>query len=255
MVVSLIKYLKININAEECKGVIYCAYNNINEKVYIGYTNTTLYRRKIAHYYKSKHNDSNNYFHCALNKYKKTDFTWFVLYQNNNTDSLKSKEKYFISFFKSNNRNFGYNLSSGGEQCYFNTEVRKKLSEKAKSRNLGGKNNPFYGKKHSEETRKHWSNIRKGKIPQNGFVKHSEETKKILSDSRKKWSSIESNRQKLSLYNQHRIPIMEIKSGKKFNSLKEASLYLNIRYKNFVKNLKYNPEFKSQFYIQNSNYK
>lgn len=37
----------------------------------------------------------------------------------------------------------------------------QKLSEVRKQIFLG-ENNPFYGKKHSEETRKHWSKIRKG---------------------------------------------------------------------------------------------
>ena len=40
-----------------------------------------------------------------------------------------------------------------------------------------GKNNNFYGHKHSEETKKHWSEIRKG-------VKHTEETKKKMSIAR-----------------------------------------------------------------------
>lgn len=44
----------------------------------------------------------------------------------------------------------------------FSEEHISNLCEASKKRNLKRENNPFYGKKHSEETRKHWSDIRKG---------------------------------------------------------------------------------------------
>ena len=71
-------------------------------------------------------------------------------------------------------------------------ETKKKLSDIAKERFsipennpmygnhiFAGENNPMYGRHHSEETRKHWSEIRKGK-------KLSEETKKKMSLAHKK---------------------------------------------------------------------
>jgi group I intron endonuclease len=42
-------------------------------------------------------------------------------------------------------------------------ETIEKLKEAAKKINRCGKNSPVYGKTHSEETKKHWSEIRKGK--------------------------------------------------------------------------------------------
>ena len=71
-------------------------------------------------------------------------------------------------------------------------ETKKKLSEIAKKRfadprnnpmygdhRFAGENNPMFGKHFSEETRKHWSEIRKGR-------KLSEETKKKMSLAHKK---------------------------------------------------------------------
>ena len=44
----------------------------------------------------------------------------------------------------------------------FDEERCRKMSE-----SFTGENNPFYGKHHSEETRRKWSIIRKGKVPWN----------------------------------------------------------------------------------------
>lgn len=52
-------------------------------------------------------------------------------------------------------------------------EQKKKRSEKQK-----GKNHPFYGKHHTEETKKKMSELHRGK-------KHTEESKKKMSESRK----------------------------------------------------------------------
>lgn len=42
-------------------------------------------------------------------------------------------------------------------------ETIEKLKDAAKKLNRIGENNPIYGKKHKEETKKHWSEVRKGK--------------------------------------------------------------------------------------------
>lgn len=167
------------------KGFVYCAFNKINNKVYIGYTQTTLKRRISAHYGASNKNKSNNYFRNALKKYKKNVFEWFIIYESELLETLKDRERYYIVFFKSNNKKFGYNLTDGGEQCHFNEEVCEKISKKAKERNLTGEKNPFFGKTHSEETKKHLSKIRKGIINNPNFKNHTEETKLKLSKIRK----------------------------------------------------------------------
>ena len=51
-------------------------------------------------------------------------------------------------------------------------------------KSTSGKNHPMYGNKHSEETKKKWSNDRKGKPGNNKGFKHSLETKKKWSDMR-----------------------------------------------------------------------
>lgn len=55
-------------------GIIYCAYNKINQKRYIGQTIQRLSERKVAHYSK----DKEIYFHKALHKYAEDDWEWCV---------------------------------------------------------------------------------------------------------------------------------------------------------------------------------
>ena len=61
-------------------------------------------------------------------------------------------------------------------------ETKKKISE-AKTPQNKGSSNPMYGKKHTEDTKKRWSEIRKDVTPWNKGIKHSEETKQKLKDA------------------------------------------------------------------------
>ena len=81
-----------------------------------------------------------------------------VMYGKNHTDESKSKiSKALTGKYRGvNNKNFGKKLT---------IEVRKKLSEKAKLRT--GFKNPFYGRKHSDETKRILSLKNKGSLPPN----------------------------------------------------------------------------------------
>jgi group I intron endonuclease len=209
------------------KGFVYCAFNKKNDKVYIGYTQTTLQKRISSHYCKAKsRNDSENYFHNALKKYKKEQFEWFIIHESDKLSELKNKETYFIIFFNSNNRKFGYNLTTGGEQSNFNKEVCDKISKKAKERNLNGIRNPFFGKTHSAETKKHWSNVRKGIVNNPNFKNHTETTKLKLSDiAIEKWKD---PLYKENMSKKHSKPIRCIENGIVYSSIKNAAAELQI---------------------------
>lgn len=222
------KLKKITLVNCKSKSVVYCAHNIINDKVYIGYTQQGLNNRKKTHYSKAKNNNtSNNYFHLALIKYKRDDFKWYIIYENDNLDKLKEMEKHYISEFNSNNRDFGYNLTNGGEQCYFNDEVKLKISKKAIERNLNGSNNPFFGKKHSEETKQKLSETRKG-ICYNPGYKHSEQTKQKLSKIRKEITKNPNVIDNMSKAQKNNKKIICINNGITYNSIGEAARSLNI---------------------------
>lgn len=93
-------------------GIIYRAHNLVNNKNYIGQTIKSLDTRKNAHY--SKYSNC-VYFHKALEKYAKTDWEWLIIDEAENQQELDNKEKYWIAFYKSNNSEYGYNLTEGGQ--------------------------------------------------------------------------------------------------------------------------------------------
>lgn len=91
-------------------GIIYCAYNKINGKRYIGQTIKNLQARIRLHY----QSESCVYFHRALTKYKKEDWEWTIIDTAESRQELDQKEQYWISFYDSFNNEKGYNLTKGG---------------------------------------------------------------------------------------------------------------------------------------------
>jgi len=213
---------------KKSKNIVYCALNTLNNKVYIGYTQQTLNDRKKSHISHAKWEKDNTYFHNAINKYGKENFQWFVIFQGFFLEELKEKEKQFIKRFKSNDKQYGYNLTSGGEQCYFNESVKLKISKRAKERGIGGEKNPFYGKRHSLETRKRWSKIRRGRPCSNPGYTHSNEIKKILSEKAKIRNA--NPEFLLRLKEKAGKPVICLNNNIKYLSLKDAAKELSINY-------------------------
>jgi group I intron endonuclease len=167
---------------------IYKATNNENGKVYIGQTIRPFEVRKAEHLY--GHNGY--YFGNALKKY---DFDWEVLKECKSISELNKMEKHFINKYKSDKKEFGYNLRSGGENSLVSKRTRKKMSiaqqnmsdetkEKIRQTLLGRKHKPetiekFKNRVVSEEVKAKISKKMKGRIL-------SEETRNKMSNTRKK---------------------------------------------------------------------
>lgn len=88
---------------------IYKITNLINNKVYIGQTITGIVNRWKGHIYK----DGCRFLHNAIYKYGKENFKIEVI-EYCDKDSLDEREIYWISYYKSNNRKYGYNILVGG---------------------------------------------------------------------------------------------------------------------------------------------
>lgn len=174
--------------------IIYKATNNINGKVYIGQTIRTLEERISEHKRKKE-----SVLGRAIRKYGKDNFSFEIIDSAENVDELNEKEKYWIDYYNSCDKEKGYNLCAGGDGTFgyhHSEESKKKMSEKKKEIYIGD-GNPFYGKHHSEEAKKKMSEYHKNRVM-------TEEWKSNIGKSQ--WKKVINNT-----------------TGEIFNSIKEAS--------------------------------
>ena len=103
---------------------IYLIRNKINNKIYIGQS-TDIYRRWMEHKrsaqpekYKIKSlRDSNAPIHLAMQKYGIENFEISLL-EKCKKEYLNDREKYWIKILQSNNKEIGYNITSGGQKNF-----------------------------------------------------------------------------------------------------------------------------------------
>lgn len=161
------------------KSGIYCIENLVNGKKYIGQS-VNIDARWAKH--KSELNDNkhfNDYLQKSWNKYGQDNFNFYVL-EFCNIEQLDEREIYYINFYKTLNRDKGYNLMSGGTfGRKYSIESREKMSQSLKghevsfktrikiSKNhadVNGENNGMYGKNHTEEAKRKVSEANRGKV-------------------------------------------------------------------------------------------
>ena len=91
-------------------GLIYKIINDINDKIYIGKTCTTLDHRWNQHLYSYQVEDWNLY--KAMRKYGIEHFTIIKIEQIDN-NLLNEREIYWIKYYNSYKN--GYNMTEGGD--------------------------------------------------------------------------------------------------------------------------------------------
>ena len=107
--------------------IIYKATNLINNKIYIGQTINTLEYRMSQHIRDAANpNRKTVYFHNALRKYGAENFKFEIIDTANTQDELNEKERYWIAYYKSNQREFGYNEDSGGKSGGVKSDITKR---------------------------------------------------------------------------------------------------------------------------------
>lgn len=136
---------------------IYKLTNSINKKIYIGKTELSLKKhlRRYNRLINAKNkNRGKRSIDKALLEYGLNNFV-FEIVELCTTENANEREIHFISFYKSNDINIGYNLTIGGDGVVglvFTEEHRNNMSKVRKGK-FSGENNPFFGKTHSRETR------------------------------------------------------------------------------------------------------
>ena len=179
----------------ELESRSYCVYMHISpsKKVYIGITSQEPHRRW---------SNGNGYkdspaFWKAIQKYGWANIEHRILFEKLAKDEAEKLEIEKIKEFCATDKKYGYNIENGGN-CVgthseetkrkiseknkgkiVSEETRKKLSEAQKGKHVG-KNNPFYGKHHTKETREKHSRFMSGNSYNKGNH-HSENFKKMKS--------------------------------------------------------------------------
>jgi group I intron endonuclease len=190
------------------EGYIYCFTSPSNKKYY-GKT-INIKKRLIQH----RNTKNTNWYFCrAIKKYGFQNFKFEIIenFKNIEKEFLNEREKFWINKDNTNNEDFGYNLTIGGDGTpgykqseeakrkigdfnrgkFVSIEKREKmsnfqkgkvvseLSRKKQSESISGEKNHFYGKHHTEESKNKISNSLSGeKHPQYGKKQSSETIKK-----------------------------------------------------------------------------
>lgn len=123
-----------------------------NGKVYVGITSQPLSCR----WKQGKGYGNNPFFTRAVKKYGRDNVKHYALKGRFTLDEANAREKSLIAELKSNDPDFGYNLTSGGDGCpgvsWSHTEESKQKISVANR-----------GKVRTKEMREHLSQLKKGK--------------------------------------------------------------------------------------------
>jgi group I intron endonuclease len=156
----------------------FCVYIHTSPsgKVYIGITS----QNPIIRWQGGSGYKRNAYFFRAIKKYGWDKFKHEILYTDLTKEEACQKEIELIAKHRSNQKEFGYNKSTGGEcgtsGATLSHTTRSKMSEARK-----GEKNHFFGKHHTTETKEKISKKNKGKT---GWLKG----KRLSDEHRKKVS-------------------------------------------------------------------
>lgn len=161
--------------------IIYKITNLVNSKIYIGQD-----KRNNPNYL-----GSGKILHLAFKKYGTENFIKEIIEECESKEHLDERERYWINFYKSTDRNIGYNIALGGDggdtisNHPDNDLIRQKHSEWMQE------NNPTRGRKKSEDEIERWKDSfvgkYKGENSPNFGKKHNDDSKIKMSESRKKW--------------------------------------------------------------------
>jgi group I intron endonuclease len=119
--------------------VIYRFKNKVNGKVYIGQTVKPLRKRVIQHMTNSRPTTKvhKTYFHNTLNKYGFENFDLIIVERCSSQEELNERETYWIAYYNSTDKRYGYNIDSGGQKGKSTKSLSEEHRQALLNANLG----------------------------------------------------------------------------------------------------------------------
>lgn len=180
-----------------------------NGKKYVGQTCQRLERRwRNGHGY-----CRNSHFARAIEKYGWGNFRHEVVQLCETLEEANAVEKALIKEYRTNEVEYGYNISGGADGREKVAESTRQLMSRLRKGKFAGCENPNYGRKHTEEERRKMSELQKGrflgeKSPLYG--KHpSEETRAKMSKSRKESEAVQDHIKRMNSAKAKRVLCIE----------------------------------------------
>ena len=141
---------------------IYLIRNKTNSKLYVGQTNN-LKRRLSRHKYEAFTKLNKKPLYQSIRKYGFDNFELIEIEQHTE-DTIDEAEQFWVEFFQSNKREFGYNLTKGGQLATKTVVIKPKIppmlgkkhtkeTKQKMSEDRSGENNPFFGKYHTKQSK------------------------------------------------------------------------------------------------------
>ena len=202
---------------------IYKHTNKINGKVYIGQTcQKPEYRWNNGEGYKRQ-----AYFYSAIQKYGWNNFEHIILKGDLTLKEANYWEEYYIKQYNSTNKQYGYNISFGGDNRKLSEETKKKISMANKGHLV------------SEETRQKISNANKGKVSFRKGTNLTESHRRNISEAKKGYnfskehlenlrSSHQTNKFKNKMREKNGKRVQCIETGNIFHSFQEAAQWAGL---------------------------
>ncbi len=229
-------------------GIYFC-YCTCNEKVYVGQTKD-LYIRKVKNHCPClRHNKhTNSYLQNAWNKYGEDNFIWAVI-EYCDIEDLLEKEKYWMTKLNSICPN-GFNIVSINSYGNLNKPISEETKQKMKDSWTDERK-----QEQSHKSKKMWDNMSEEEYKarcQKFSNKWTEERKqKISKMTKERWKSyskeqIDAFKQKLSERhldmsggnNPRAKKVLDISTGRIFDTIKEAAEYYDVHYSTLKMHLK-----------------
>ena len=210
-------------------GYIYKIVNKIGGKLYIGKTTKNIEERFKNHINKAK-KYTNRYLYDAMNYYGYENFYIEKIGEYDNSE-LNKEEIYWIKYYNTNDKNFGYNMTTGGDggDTWSRNENKDITSMKLVLVNRGKKRNKEFGielskklkgRKINSDSSKIATETRKKNIVNRCGYSSWEDRLNYISDCKKLFFQIP--KEKCIEKEEH----IHMNKGKKYEEIYLSSLYV-----------------------------